>query len=101
MAEIDFNSDLGESFGTGSLTPRGTPGAMITDPAVATKQVIRMIREGVVRSLQGVDVPVKADTLCIHGDQPRAAAFAHCIRAALIADDIQIRPPARDKQKTS
>nr|WP_315597259.1 5-oxoprolinase subunit PxpA [uncultured Cupriavidus sp.] len=86
FADRSYQSD-------GSLTPRGTPGAMITDPDVATKQVIRMIREGVVRSLQGVDVPVKADTLCIHGDQPRATAFAHCIRTALLAEDIQIRPP--------
>ncbi|PLP96813.1 lactam utilization protein LamB [Cupriavidus pauculus] len=77
----------------GSLTPRGQPGAMITDVDTAISQVLRMVREGVVRSQQGVDVPVKADTLCIHGDQPGAATFARDIRAALIAEGIDIRPP--------
>lgn len=77
----------------GSLTPRGTPGAMISDVDTAVKQVLRMVRDGVVRSQQGSDVPVKADTLCIHGDRPGAADFARGIRAALTAEGIRICPP--------
>jgi UPF0271 protein len=49
-----------------------------------------MVLEGVVRSVNGVDVPVTADTLCLHGDQPGAVVFARQIRAALLADGIAI-----------
>ncbi|WP_354686243.1 5-oxoprolinase subunit PxpA [Cupriavidus necator] len=77
----------------GSLTPRGQPGAMITDVGTAVAQVLRMVRDGVVRSQQGTDVPLRADTLCIHGDQPGAAGFARDIRAALAAEGIPVRAP--------
>jgi UPF0271 protein len=67
----------------GSLTPRSQPGAMIVDEEAAVFQVKRMVTEGMVRSLRGNDVPVRADTLCIHGDPPGALAFVKRIRAEL------------------
>ena len=75
----------------GSLTPRSQPGAMIEDVDVAVAQVKRMVLEGVVRSVSGKDVPVKADTLCIHGDQPGAAAFAARIRDEMRRAGVEIR----------
>jgi UPF0271 protein len=77
----------------GSLSPRSKPGAMIEDPDLAAAQVKRMVTEGLVRSQQGVDVKVQADTLCIHGDQPAALAFVKRIRADLAADGIEVRAP--------
>jgi UPF0271 protein len=79
----------------GSLSPRNLPGAMIEDAEVAAAQVKRMVTEGMVRSLKGRDVPVKADTLCIHGDQPGALAFVRRIREELAASGIEVRAPAR------
>ena len=67
----------------GSLTPRAQPGAMIEDVEASIAQVKRMVMEGLVRSVSGKDVPVEADTLCIHGDQPGAVAFARRIREDL------------------
>ena len=78
----------------GSLSPRSLPGAMIEDAEVAAAQVKRMVSEGVVRSLSGKDVPVKAQTLCIHGDQPGALAFVRRIRGELAAAGIEVRAPA-------
>lgn len=75
----------------GSLTPRSQPGAMIEDLDTAVAQVLRMVTEGKVRSINGKDVPVKADTLCIHGDQPGALKFASGIRAALEKAGIAVR----------
>ncbi|WP_061937843.1 LamB/YcsF family protein [Collimonas pratensis] len=75
----------------GSLTPRTDPRAMITDVQQSVDQVLRMVRFGVVRSVNGVDVPVRPDTLCIHGDQPGAAQFAQVIRQALEAEGIAVR----------
>jgi 5-oxoprolinase (ATP-hydrolysing) subunit A len=53
--------------------------------------VLRMAQEGKVRSVTGKDVPVQADTLCIHGDQPNALVFASSIRAALEKAGIAVK----------
>ncbi len=67
----------------GTLTPRREAHALITDPARAAEQVIRMVKDGKVRSVQGADVPLVADTICIHGDGAHAVEFAKEIRAQL------------------
>ena len=77
----------------GTLTPRGTPGAMIEDVEQAIAQVLQMVQTGTVMALSGKKVKISADTLCIHGDQPGAAKFAARIRTALLAEGIQVRAP--------
>ncbi len=74
----------------GSLTPRDRPEAMIHEVATAIAQVRRMVGEGRVRTQQGSDIDVQADTLCIHGDEPGAVNFAKNIRAALDADGVRV-----------
>ena len=69
---------------------------MIEDLDQAVAQVVRMVREGKVRSVDGKDVPVQADTLCIHGDQPNALIFADGIRKALEQAGIEVRTPPRE-----
>jgi UPF0271 protein len=75
----------------GSLTPRGRPGAMIEDVEASIEQVRRMVLEGLVRAQSGKDVAVRADTLCIHGDQPGALEYARRIRAALEQHGAEVR----------
>jgi UPF0271 protein len=75
----------------GSLTPRSRPGAMIEDVEVSVAQVLGMVLEGRVRSVSGREVPVRADTLCIHGDQPGALAFVRRIRQALAQAGVEVR----------
>ena len=76
----------------GSLTPRTQPDAMVTDEDVAIARVLRMITEGVVQAQNGQDIPVKADTVCIHGDGAKALAFAEKIKQALLAHDVAVQP---------
>lgn len=76
----------------GSLTPRAQPGAMITDLKQSVDQVLRMVREGKVRAQSGKDVAIECDTLCLHGDQPGAVAFAREVRCALEAEGVRIAP---------
>ena len=76
----------------GTLTPRSLPNAMIEDADQAIAQIKRMVLSGTVRALSGKEVHIAADTLCIHGDQPGAAAFARRIRAALEGDGIVVEP---------
>jgi len=74
----------------GSLTPRSKPGAMITDENASIKQVLSMIMEHKVTTLCGKVIPVKADTLCIHGDGEKALLFAQKIRKALLENGVEI-----------
>lgn len=78
----------------GSLVPRGEPGAAIDDPAEAAARAVRLVRDRVVRSVAGDDIPVAADTLCIHGDGPRASMLARAVREALQAAGMTIRAVA-------
>lgn len=74
----------------GSLTSRQEDGALISDPEVAVNQVIRMVKDSQVTSVQGSDVLIQADTVCIHGDGERALDFATYIRQALERADIAV-----------
>jgi UPF0271 protein len=75
----------------GSLTPRSQGHAIITDIDQSIKQVIEMIQAGKVRSRQGTDVLVQADTVCIHGDGIHALEIARKIRDALNNADITVK----------
>jgi UPF0271 protein len=75
----------------GSLTPRSQPEALIQDQDTVVAQVLRMIREGKVRATDGVDVPIKADTVCLHGDGPNAVAFALRLNVELRKAGIEIK----------
>ena len=67
----------------GSLTSRREKNALIHDQEVAVNQVIRIVKEGKVKSLQGVDVSIQAHTVCIHGDGQNALQFAKYISTSL------------------
>lgn len=75
----------------GTLTPRTRPDAMLTDPVRAVAQVEGMVRRGEVIATDGSVVRIEADTLCIHGDEPRAADFARAIRTALGEWGVEVR----------
>ncbi|MBC2581094.1 5-oxoprolinase subunit PxpA [Clostridium sp. DJ247] len=75
----------------GSLTPRANNDAIITNSDHAIKQVIKMVREGTVLCLQGFHIPIKADTICIHGDGLHALTFAEEINKQLEAIKIDIK----------
>jgi len=77
----------------GTLAPRDRPGGMIEDAQKSVKQALGMIEQGVVVSLGGKRVPVAADTLCLHGDQPNAVVFARELRKTFAEKGITIEAP--------
>jgi UPF0271 protein len=83
---------------TGTLVPRAEPGALLTDPAEVAARVVRLVREGRVTAVDGSDVEVVADSVCVHGDSPGAVAMARAVRAALSGAGVQVvafaPPPA-------
>lgn len=74
-----------------SLAPRSMEGSMITDEEIAIERCVRMIKEGKVTSINGKELDIKGDTLCVHGDGPKAIAFVKKIRETFAAEGIEIR----------
>jgi UPF0271 protein len=77
----------------GWLVPRTRPDALLRDPKEAAQRVLRMLREGKVRSVEGRDVNVRGETICVHGDTPGAVEFARELRTQLEHDGVRISAP--------
>ena len=75
----------------GTLVPRSEPGAVHQDVAVAATQAVGLAEVGQVTSRNGDVIPVKVDTLCIHGDTPGAAEKARAVRDVLETHGVEIR----------
>lgn len=84
-------------LGSGWLVPRSRPDALLHDPTEAAERVLRMLREGKVKSADGGDVDVRADTICLHGDTPGAVEFARVLRSRLEQEGVTIRAPESSK----
>lgn len=74
-----------------SLVPRKQEGSMITDEDVAIERCIRMVKEGTVVARSGKVLEIQGDTLCVHGDGPKAMAFVKRISEAFKAEGIEIK----------
>jgi 5-oxoprolinase (ATP-hydrolysing) subunit A len=77
----------------GTLTPRTQQQAIIHDSPVALRQVEQMLRHGSVFAVDGSEVAIEPDTICIHGDEPGAASFARELRALLARLGVAVRAP--------
>jgi UPF0271 protein len=75
----------------GTLTPRNEPHALITDEDAMVEQVLSLVQRGVVRAAGGTEVPLVADTVCVHGDTPDAVAFVERLRKELVAAGITVK----------
>ena len=76
----------------GTLVPRTEPGALLSDEAEIAARAVRMVTDGTVTAVDGEEVTVRVDSLCVHGDTPGAVAMALAVRAALAAADIGVEP---------
>lgn len=76
----------------GTLVDRRKEGAMITDEKTAISRVVRMVKEKKVMAITGKDIPIEADSICVHGDGAKALAFVEQIRRTLSEEGIEICP---------
>ncbi len=76
----------------GTLVNRRKEGAMITDENEAIARVVRMVKEQKVTAVTGKDIPIQADSVCVHGDGAKALAFVEKIRAELTKEGVTICP---------
>ena len=75
----------------GTLVARTKPGAMIEDEDQAIARVIRMVKEGKVTAIDGSEVTIQADSVCVHGDGTKALLFVKKIREALLQENIEVK----------
>ncbi|MDX2340664.1 LamB/YcsF family protein [Micrococcus sp. M4NT] len=89
---------VAEAFADRGYTPDGTlvsrrePGAVLHDEAEVAERMVRLATDGVLRAVDGTDVRVEAESICLHGDTPGAVAMAAAVRAGLESAGVEIRP---------
>ncbi|MDX3363575.1 5-oxoprolinase subunit PxpA [Streptomyces sp. ME02-6978.2a] len=74
----------------GTLAPRGHEGAVLTEPDTVVERSLGLAREGEVTTLSGRRIPVRARSLCLHGDTPGAVELARRVRARLEEADVRV-----------
>ncbi|MDA1231870.1 MAG: LamB/YcsF family protein [Planctomycetota bacterium] len=80
----------------GSLVPRSQPNAVLHDAGKIATRAASMIKSGEVLSIDGTQLDLQFDTLCIHSDTPNAVAIAAGIRRFLADRNIAVRAVAAD-----
>ena len=74
----------------GSLTPKNQPNALIKNNEQAVSQVLQMVTKQSVTTTENKTIPIKAETICIHGDGENALEFAREIRRKLVENEVKI-----------
>ena len=76
----------------GSLVNRTLPGSMIVDPDEVVQRSLQIVTTGTATTISGEDIPVQADTLCLHGDSPGTVELASKVRTQLAQAGVEIAP---------
>lgn len=88
---------VAEAFADRAYTPQGTllsrrePGAVLHDAELVAARMLRLVEEGVVEAVDGSLAPVRAESICVHGDSPGAVAMARNVRLSLEAAGVTLR----------
>lgn len=84
FADRAYNTD-------GTLVNRKIEGAVIHDEKIAIDRIKKMVLEGKVTAINGEEIEIAADSICVHGDNPEAVNFVKFIREELESEGIQIK----------
>ncbi len=84
FADRNYNPDL-------TLVSRQLPNALITDAESMFEHVIRILKKGVVKTVNREEVVIKAETFCIHGDNPKAVSLLKSLRQKLLDNRIELQ----------
>ncbi len=76
----------------GSLVPRSDPGALVSDPAAVSQRIRRLVDLGTVTAVDGGVVPIRPESICVHGDADDALGLVKAVSGALAASQITIVP---------
>lgn len=84
FADRAYNAD-------GTLVSRRLPGAVIHDSKLAISRIKKMVIEGKIDTIDHKEIPIVADSICVHGDNPEAVKFVEEIRDSLVNDGIDVK----------
>ncbi|SFS18462.1 UPF0271 protein [Agrococcus baldri] len=104
VAERAGLATAAEAFADRAYTPEGLlvsrtlEGAVLHDPELVSARMVRLAQEGVIEAIDGSDVAVRAESICVHGDSAGAIAMAEATRAALEAAGVTIAPFVRTRR---
>ena len=76
----------------GGIVDRSHPRALLSSAMQAANQIIGVVKDGVVEAEDGTMVPMRANTFCLHSDTPGAGAMGKAVVAALLAENVAIKP---------
>ena len=76
----------------GNLASRRLPDAVIKDPEIVAERAVRMAKEGKIIAIDGTIIEIEAQTLCVHGDNPKAVSLVKTIRENLEAEGVTLIP---------
>jgi 5-oxoprolinase (ATP-hydrolysing) subunit A len=76
----------------GRLVSRREPGSVLTDPAEVTERAVTMATRGQVRSADGQQITIRAESICVHGDTPGAVELARSVRHGLEKAGVRVAP---------
>ena len=76
----------------GNLVSRSKDNALITNPDVAKKHVLKMVKNQALNCFSGKKIPCKIDSVCIHGDNESSLATAKSIKDNLINNGLKLKP---------
>ncbi|KQT62920.1 MULTISPECIES: LamB/YcsF family protein [unclassified Aureimonas] len=85
FADRAYNAD-------GSLVSRRLPGAVIHDADAVAARMLRLVEEGRLTTIDGTDIVLEAQSICVHGDNPEAVAIARALREAFAAHGVETKP---------
>ena len=80
----------------GTLVSRRLPGAVIKNPQDVAERALQMVKDGMVIAADGTTIPLEAQTLCVHGDNPKAVDLVRSIREELEADGVTVTPMGKE-----
>lgn len=76
----------------GTLVPRGEPGALLDDVGSAVERALRLVKDHRLTPREGAELTIRADSLCVHGDGPHAAALLEAVRKRFLGAGIRLVP---------
>ena len=94
-ANLDAFSEIFADRGytaEGRLVPRGQPGAMIEEADAALARLVHFLKTGFMATVDGAEIGLRAESICIHGDSPGAVAFARHVRDGLANEGVRVSP---------
>lgn len=85
FADRAYNAD-------GSLVSRRLPGSVVHNPGAVAERILRLVTEGRITAIDGSDIRLETQSICIHGDTPTAVGIARNLRETLVTHGVELKP---------